>query len=61
MVEATEDKWEEQEQEIESLQYIFPEEFTLNNEKPYKFDIMINSNTESEDKNFLKLRISFDL
>ena len=61
MVEATEDKWEEQEQEIESLQYIFPEEFKLNNEKPYKFEIMINSNTESEDKNFLKLRITFDL
>ena len=63
MVEATVDdeKWEEQEQEIESLTYIFPEEFKLNKEKPYNFEIMINSNTESEEKNFLKLRITFDL
>ena len=60
MVEA-EDKWEEQEQEIESLQYIFPEEITIENEKPYKFDVLINSNTESEDKNHLKVNIYFDL
>ena len=61
MVEATDDKWEEQEQEVESLQYIFPEEIKVNKEKPYNFEILINSNTESEDKNFLKLRITFDL
>ena len=61
MVEATEDQWEEQEQELESLQYIFPEEIKIEKEKPYKFEIMLNSNTESEERNFLKLRITFDL
>ena len=53
--------WEEQEQEIESLQYIFPEELTIRSEKPYAIDIVLNSNTESEEKNFLKLTISFTL
>ena len=61
MVEATEDKWEEQEQEVESLTYIFPEELKVEKEKPYKFEITVNSNTETEEKNFLKLRITFDL
>ena len=60
MVEA-EDKWEEQEQELESLQYIFPDEITIENEKPYKYEIQINSNTESEEKNYLKLKVLFDI
>ena len=61
MVESTDIDWEEQEQEVESLTYIYPEELKINKEKPYNFEITINSNTESEDKNFLKLRITFDL
>ena len=53
--------YELQAEEIESLQYIYPEEFDLQTERPFKFEIMLNSNTESEDLNYLKLRVSFDL
>ena len=61
MVEATDNNWEEQGDEVESLQYIYPEELVITSEKPYNFDIVINSNTESEDMNFLKLKITFNL
>jgi len=53
--------WETQQQEMESLGYIYPEELHIISEQPYKFDVLINSNTESEDKNFLKMKIHFDL
>ena len=33
----------------------------MEKEKPYKFEITVNSNTESEEKNFLKLKITFGL
>ena len=51
--------WEQIEEEIESLTYIFPEEMTIVQEKPYKVEIIINSNTESEDRNYLKMMIYF--
>lgn len=60
MVEPT-NNWELQGEEIESLGYIFPEELSIIQEKPYKLDIHINSNTESEERNFLKMKIHFDL
>jgi len=34
---------------------------TIITEKPYKLDIMLNSNTESEERNFLKMKIHFDI
>ena len=46
--------WEEQEQEIEALEVIFPDEFKLEQKKPYHFTILINSNAEAED-NHLKM------
>ena len=52
--------WEEQEAEIEALEVIFPDEFTVLAEKPYKFKIMINSNAESED-NHLKMMLTVEL
>ena len=60
MVEAN-NNWEQQEEEIESLKYIYPEELTLLREKPYQLEIMINSNTESDERNFLKMKVTFDL
>ena len=30
-------------------------------EKPYAFEVMINANTESEERNYLKMKIIFDL
>ena len=30
-------------------------------EKPYKFDIILNANNESVDKNFLMLKLLFEL
>jgi len=37
------------------------EEFLLEEERPYKFEITINSNGESAEKNHLKLKAIFDL
>lgn len=55
-------RWEEQEIEIETLKSIFEEsEFEMKREKPYNFEIMLNSNSESEERNFLKLKLIFDL
>ena len=62
MVEDDDSKWEEQETEIESLKCIFEEEeFVIKREKPYNFEILIHSNTESEERNYLKLKLIFDL
>ena len=62
MVEEDDSKWEEQEIEIETLKIIFvEEELQIKKEKPYNFEIMLNSNTESEERNFLKLKLIFDL
>lgn len=61
MVEPSENNFEQQAEELESLGYIFPEEMTILQEKPYKLEISLNSNTESEERNFLKLKAYFDL
>ena len=54
--------FEQQAEEIESLGYIFPpEELTILQEQPYKLEVILNSNTESEDRNFLKMKVIFDL
>jgi len=48
--------------EIETLKSIFVEsELEIKREKPYNFEIILNSNTENEERNFLKLKIIFDL
>lgn len=51
--------WEEQEQEIEALEVIFPDEFEVQQIKPYKFTIVINSNAEPED-NHLKMLLQVE-
>lgn len=62
MVEEDERNWEEQEMEIETLKSIFnEEELTIKREKPYNFEILVNSNNESAERNYLKLKIIFDL
>lgn len=62
MVEEDDRDWEEQEIEIETLKSIFEEaEFEMKRERPYNFTIMLNSNSESEERNFLKLKLIFDL
>ena len=53
--------YEEQYDEIQALESIFTEDFTLLEEKPYKFEININSNQESQEKNYLKLKMIVDL
>lgn len=54
--------FEEQYEEIEALQSIFmEEELEILEEKPYKFEITINSNGESAEKNYIKLKAVFDL
>ena len=49
--------WEEQESEIEALEVIFPDEFTILAKKPFKFEIMINSNSESAENHLQMLLI----
>jgi len=62
MVEASTGPHQElQAEEVESLTYIYPEEFELISENPYKFEIMINSNTEDEELNFLKVKVTWEL
>lgn len=61
MAEA-DDIWEEQEMEMETLKCIFSEEeLTIKKEKPYQLEVLLNSNTESEERNYLKLRVIYDL
>ena len=63
MVESGDDRdWEEQEIEVETLKSIFvEEELNIKREKPYNIEIILNSNTESEERNYLKLMLIFDL
>lgn len=62
MVEEDDSKWEEQEIEVESLKSIFEEEeLIIKREKPYNFEILVHSNTESDDRDYLKLKLIFDL
>jgi hypothetical protein len=53
--------YDEQQEEIEALESIFMDEFVLVEERPFKFEIQINSNGESEEKNHLKLKAIIDL
>lgn len=62
MVEEDDSRWEEQETEMETLKCIFvEEELLIKREKPYNFEILVHSNTESEDRDYLKLKLIFDL
>ena len=48
--------------EIESLQCIYLEdELKVTKQRPYQIEVMINSNTEDMERNYLKLKIIFDL
>ena len=58
---AATNNWALQAEEIESLGYIYPEEMTVLKEQPYSLEVIINSNTESEERNYLKMKILFDL
>ena len=62
MVEVDDAIWEEQEIEIESLKCIFEEdELVFKREKPYNFEILIHSSNESNERDYLKLKLIFDL
>ena len=45
--------WDEQEGEIEALEMIFPDELKINQKKPFKMDIQINSNAEADDNHLI--------
>jgi hypothetical protein len=53
--------YDEQYDEIQACECIFLEQFQMIEERPYKFEIVINSNSENEDNNHLKLKILFEL
>ena len=48
--------WEEIEGELEALECIFPEEYKMTQSKPYKFELIINSNSD-KDLNHLKMKL----
>jgi len=55
-------KWEDQELEMDTLKSIFiEEELYVKREKPYNFEILIHSNNETDERDFLKLKLIFDL
>ncbi len=47
------ENYEEQEQEIEAIKYIFMDDLVMLEEKPYKFEVLLNANNESKEKNHL--------
>ena len=56
-----ENNFDLQAEELESLTYIYPEELIIKKERPFSFEVMINSNTETEERNFLKMKMMFEL
>ena len=58
---SQEELFAEQESEIEALKYIYMDDMTVIEERPFKLEIMLNSNNEGADKNFLKLKIIIEL
>ena len=56
-----EHKYDEQHDEVEALSCIFIDEFKLHDERPYRFDVTINANQESDEKNFLKVKLVVEL
>ena len=55
-IDYTNVNWEEVEGELEALECIFPEEYKCTAEKPYKFELIINSNSD-KDQNHLKMKL----
>ena len=55
------DNYEEQEAEIEAIKFIFMEDFQILEEKPYKFEVLLKANSESDEKNHLSLKMTFEL
>ncbi len=54
------DNFEEQEQEIEAIKYIFMDDLVMLEEKPYKFEVLLNANNELEN-NHLQLKVTIEL
>ena len=59
--ENTENNFDEQYDEVQALESIFMEDFVLCEERPFKFEITIKANSESEERNFLKLKLVIDI
>ena len=43
------------------MSYIYPEEMEVIKTQPYSIQVLINSNTEDEERNFLKVQIMIEL
>ena len=52
--------WTEVEEELEALKVIFPDELVIKQEKPYKLEMTINSNSDPE-CNHLKMLLIMEL
>ena len=52
--------YEEHEAEIEAIKCIFMDDLQMLEEKPYKFEVLLNANNELE-RNHLQLKLTFEL
>ena len=52
--------FEEHESEIEACKCIFMDDLTVLEERPYKFEVLLNANNELE-RNHLQLKVTFEL
>jgi hypothetical protein len=57
----SENNYEEQESEIEAIKCIFMDDLVMLEEKPYKFEVLLNANNESVSKNHISLKLIFEL
>ena len=46
---------------MEAIKCIFMDDLVILEEKPYKFEVLLNSNNESKEKNHLQLKLTFEL
>lgn len=56
-----EELYQEQESEIEALKFIYLDDMEVLEERPFKVEVVLNSNNESDDKNHLKLKLIIEL
>ena len=55
------ESYSEQECELEAVKYILMDDLVMLEEKPYKFEVQLNANNESLERNHLSLRLTFEL
>jgi ubiquitin-protein ligase len=55
-----EDNYEEQEQEIEAIKYIYLDDLQVLEERPFKFEVLLHGNNDAP-RNHLAVKLTFEL